>query len=332
MQLAHVSAFAKQATISVACSLISDPLLGSDSWADQVRQLCDLQIPEFSTLPTPSVFFQAQATTVVELLRPPHVFCGTAAMGSSRLISVEIQNHLDVDVTVRDLQLYLCPKQAAGSGGDSPFDAGPMVGPAKGLKGGVAKSGVPLRMMGLRTSPSASPGTTRKAYNITPPVVRKGIASPLVRGGTSDGTRAGDGGQPHPNPNSNDAAEAIGIAPLNVMLPEVLTPETRHSFMFALKPPVRIPSPPPPQQQPELEPEPEPQHPAHKRLLIEQQKQQQQRLHPRQQQPPRDPVSSPTAMDAAADAMEGFGAVKAFVRPVPFGMCPTANPISKIHA
>lgn len=200
VQLAHVSAQANHATVSISCSLVTDPLLKENvAWADEIIQLCDLDSPSYSNLPQESIYFKNEVSMVIELRRPPHVFFSRAQISSALHISIEVQNHLDVDIVVDDIQLYLCPKER---------------GPKRNQAADSEDSAV-----------DTTKSKSRKGKNFPRDgtiLQRKGKEALIFEAGT-------------------DLSEEIAIRALSVSLPETLPPESRQSFMFALRPPIAIP-------------------------------------------------------------------------------------------
>eukprot|EP00040_Diaphanoeca_grandis_P020970 m.111572 g.111572 ORF g.111572 m.111572 type:complete len:745 (+) comp28131_c0_seq3:301-2535(+) len=230
VQMEHVSAVTKHAEIHVSCILVSDPAeTASDSWEQEVRQLCDIQTEGSASVQNatrgvggPSLYFSNEVSVIVELLRPPYVFHGISTIGTVRYVSVEVQNHLDRNISVKDLQLCMSSDVIPTATSDT--------------KGGGSRTGFDEQISKIKGhrrtnsnhSGGSSPDIGRRAQ--TPPVTRKEVLSTYKDQAPGHGTV------------EDDPATQIYIGSLNIMLPEVLQPKSRHSFMFVLNPPASVPT------------------------------------------------------------------------------------------
>lgn len=108
IQLSNVSPLATSIVVTVVASLFTDPLLGGENWATQIEHLCSVKgDPPATTSASAETefYFVARVSATLNIHRPPHVFCSTSNVGSTRFISVEVQNHTEYPIVLDDLEV-----------------------------------------------------------------------------------------------------------------------------------------------------------------------------------------------------------------------------------
>eukprot|EP00035_Acanthoeca_spectabilis_P010089 m.178167 g.178167 ORF g.178167 m.178167 type:complete len:704 (-) comp14922_c0_seq4:5436-7547(-) len=242
VQLSNVSPMAKQVTITVVANLFTDPVVESKGWADQINYLCSttpgsgpVSAQSSSKTSDAQHFFSARVSATLDLHRPPHVFCSTSNVGSTRFISVEVHNHTQFPVTLDHLEVFLSPLEhssASGTSGAAPAATSSSEA-SENSPGSMWRRSVSVKKLGASLSPYTSPASSRRgslATTTTP------SASPGGRRRSSAPTKVDLPETPVVS-GSPQVSTSACVTPLSVVLPQNIDPDARYSYAFAIEPP-----------------------------------------------------------------------------------------------
>eukprot|EP00041_Stephanoeca_diplocostata_P039293 m.1608010 g.1608010 ORF g.1608010 m.1608010 type:complete len:621 (+) comp25363_c0_seq9:144-2006(+) len=246
IQLSQISAVTQQATIIMSCQLVTDPLLSDAEWQRHMQDMTAARADGSpSGHPLPALYFSGDASITLEIRKPPHVFCATTEARGRRYVSVDVHNHQESTVTIKNLHLYLNPAPTMvapknTSRAEIPQDSEVVPSPAD-RKGSAS---VPTSRT---SSPRGSPllSNNRKQHKRHPGVSHTPTSSPLAAKsgssisfspGLSDATSS-NALQSENKQQSLRMACLPRVSTLHATLPEELAPHSTSTFVFQIRPP-----------------------------------------------------------------------------------------------